>query len=493
MSIYLNSKSTEAVGDVATPVSNGGPPGNSTYPVIDGLAVLRWAFEFVGDPLIATQRMYSTFGPIAALGSPLPFLKNRKPFLLAVGAEFNRAALSNPETWRPWHIVMRGPKNSAQRRQGLGIVRMTGRRHEHYRRLLMPPLRKASVDELGEQMTQLAGQEVSSWPVGKPFDLWRQVRRLMRTFAIGLLFGDDRKHGYPIADLIGRQLEANWSPAVLACPINLPFTPYGQLKRRADALDPLILDWAKCKHGHLDGRDLLSIVVNNPDEDGSPPTDAIISGHLPTLFGAAYETCQNVLIWTLILIAQHPQVASDLLEEARTRLGSARASLDAIAELRLLDAVIKESMRLLPPVPMQIREARQEASLAGRLVPKGARVVLSSFLTNRNPDLYSEPDCFRPERWATINPSAFEYSAFSAGPRSCPGYRFGLSAVKVALLEILGRYRVTLTPGVRIDYKVRIALSPGGPVLAVLHRQDGMFAAAPVRGAINRLVRFPER
>jgi cytochrome P450 len=463
----------------------------SGYPVIAGPAVVRLVWQFFNDPLLALGRAHAAFGPIVAVGSPLPFIDVHRPFILTAGAEFNRAALSDTETWRPWHIFCRGPRNSAMERLGTGIIRMTDRRHAHYRQLLTQPLRKRTVGVLGGQMSGVMKEEVGSWPIEQPIDLSDRARTLMRSIALALLFGNDRQRGHDITDGLGRLVKCNWSARVFACPINLPITPYGRMLRDAEAIERDILDWADCKRGRKDDRDLLSVVVNNPDEDGNPPTDAIIAGHVPTLFGASFETCQSVLTWTLVLLAQHPRVARDLLDELTNGLAGEPPTLEKISELPFLEAVIKESMRLLPPVPIQIREARQEASLAGFTVPKGARVVLNAFLTNRIPDLYPEPDSFRPERWATINPSQFEYSAFSAGPRRCPGFQFGMSAAKMALAEILTRFRIALVPNARIDYKVRIAMIPRAPVPMVLHRQDGKFAAVPIRGAIPGLVRLP--
>jgi cytochrome P450 len=141
---------------------------------------------------------------------------------------------------------------------------------------------------------------------------------------------------------------------------------------------------------------------------------------------------------------------------------------------------------------MQFRVALADTSLAGHPVPKGTRVMLSPYLTNRLPDLYPVADRFRPERWAAIKPSPFEYCVFSAGPRGCPGYWFGTSTVKMGLASILARYRPSLQPDTRIDYRIRVAMSPSAPVPAVLHRQDGCFTVSAVRGGIRRLVRLPQ-
>src|SRR5262249_27656414 len=97
-------------------------------------------------------------------------------------------------------------------------------------------------------------------------------------------------------------------------------------------------------------------------------------------------------------------------------------SLEEASTLSSLDGVIKESMRILPPVPLQIRVAQADAAIAGHPVPKGTRVMLNTFLVNRAPDLYPNGDSFQPERWRVTTPSAYECPVFSAGRHACrPG------------------------------------------------------------------------
>jgi cytochrome P450 len=147
-------------------------------------------------------------------------------------------------------------------------------------------------------------------------------------------------------------------------------------------------------------------------------------------------------------------------------------------------------MRVIPPVPLATRVAQDDTTLAGEPLPKRTRVLLCTFLTTRMPDLFHQPDLFLPRRWWTINPTPFEFPVFGAGPRICPGYWFGLNAIKVALVTILMRYRVALQPNVRIDYTVLPTLRPTGPVPVMLYRQDGEFAALPIRGNIQQLIRL---
>jgi cytochrome P450 len=460
-----------------------------------GPAALRAGWRLLRDPITAMQKNHAEYGRLIVISDLLPFTRNVKlaalglPLILAAGPELNNEVLSNPEVWRPVSIFPGGPRNSAARRLGAGLARMNGPRHAHYRRLMLPPLRKTSIEASGDKMIRLAQEEIAAWPAGETIDLWERVCRLMHAYAIGLLFGDDRERGYPIAEMVSDMFALKWSPAVRACPINLPMTPYGQFLKEGETLERCILDWAGKKRGAVDGSDLLSIVVNNPEEDGGAVRDTTIVGLMPQLFGAVFETCQNALIWTLVLLAQHPRVAGELLDELQTGLADAAPTLSGITDLPWLDAVIKESMRIMPPAPMQARVAQQDTSIAGNPVPKGSRILLSSFVTNRMPERYPQPERFWPERWASINPTPYEYLVFSAGPRNCPGYLLGMAMVKVAVAAILLRYRIEFPPNTRVDYIARPGLRPRGKVQAVLQRQDGAFHRSPIAGNIFDLVK----
>jgi cytochrome P450 len=157
----------------------------------------------------------------------------------------------------------------------------------------------------------------------------------------------------------------------------------------------------------------------------------------------------------------------------------------------LFDGVINESLRLFPPVPQQFRVATRDTTIGDIPVPQDTKAVLSPFLTNRDPDLYPDPDCFKPERWANINPSLYEFFRFSAGPYTCPGSNFGTSLLKVMVATILTRFRVVLAPNIPIDYKVTLTLTPQGRIPATLLPQDRAFAGSHVRGSIRKLVRLP--
>lgn len=457
--------------------------------MLGGPATIAYLVRFLADPLAAASRLRAEHGPFAILSKP-PLRKTPPAFVVASGGAFNRAVLTDPQLWRPVRVMLDTRQESAAKRLGYGLVRMNGAEHAHYRKIVVPPLRKGSVEALGDEMARVAESEVDAWQAGAPADLWAGVRRLMRGLAVRLLFGGDVAAGFPVAEAMQLWLQANWSLPVAGLPVDLPITPYGRWMRQSEKLEAMIRAWAAGKRGSSDPHDLLALIVNSRDPSGQPIGEASVVGHVPTLFGAAYETCQTGLIWTLVLLAQHPQVANALAEEVRGALGGAPPTLARVAPLALLDAVVKESMRVLPPVPMQFRLSTRRTTLGDTPLPSATRLLLSAFLTNRIEALYPEPSRFRPERWATINPSPFDYAVFSAGPRSCPGFAFGQSVVKVALAAILSRFSFRLAAQ-RVDHRVRVAMTPARPVMATLGKPDQAFAAAPIRGSISRLVTFP--
>ncbi len=463
---------------------------------VTGPTAWRWALRFGLDPLMATRRAHAAFGPFVVLAEALPFMRRPRapmlnvPLVLTAGVAFNRELLSDLDTWRGVSLLPGGPRNSAARRLSAGLTRTTGRQHAHYRKLVAPPLRRTSVNALAEEMARLAEAEVASWPAGKTIDIWEFPRRLMRSFAVELLFGGNSEDGYFIADAVSQLIEGKWGSSAFAFRINLPITSYGRIVRDSELLERRVLEWARTKRGQVDDRDLASIIMNSPDADGNPPSDATIVGQIPSLFAAAFEAGQSALTWTLLLLAQHPHVATQLLDELHRKMGAGSTwpSLSEAGDLSYLDAVVKESMRVLPPVPFQIRVAQCDTEIFGCRLPKGARVILNTFLTNRMPYPYPDGDVFRPERWFTIAPTAFEFPVFSGGPHSCPGYWFGSTAVKIALAAILTRYRLVLAPNARIDYRVQPTMRPLQRVHALLHPQDGAFTATPITGRIRDLV-----
>jgi cytochrome P450 len=453
---------------------------------IRGLKTIICLFRFLRDPLACAQALFEQHGRLVVI-EPVAGLPRPRVTIIAVGATYNRAILGNPQVWNTVHHVQRGPKGSALDRMGGNVISMNGAPHDHYRKLVAPPIGSASVADMGDDIAALIAEEVARWPLGQ-VDLWHLAQHLVRSVAIALLLGGDQSRGARLAALFGDMLLLSNTAQARLCPFNVPGLTYARVLKQAEAVERCAHELAERKRGSMDKRDLLSLIVNSPDATGAAPAADDVAGHLPILFASTYETCQTVLLWSLVLLAQHPDAARNLVDEISGALAGEPATPARVSNLPLLDAVVKESMRVLPAVPYQVRLAAEPTGLGGYDVAAGSHAILSPFLTNRDPQVYDEPTRFRPDRWSHINPTPFEYLAFSGGPRMCPGSWFGTAVVKVALATILSRLRVSIVPDTRIDYNVAITMKPRKSVAATLHPRDGAWAAAPLKGQIRDIV-----
>lgn len=457
-------------------------------------SALRLVPSVVRDPIRAMRSVYDRYGPLVEFGFRIPFYKRKQRFILAVGARYNERVLRDTATFGAGGLMQPGPKGSTHRRIRSGLVSIDGWQHQYYRRLFLPPVRRAAVDGMIGQIGEIVQRATSDWRRGEVVDLWPLVREVAQKVAVSVLFGAkenfDFAEALTVADLIHHHVRMASSPEVRGCPINLRGLPYWRMLHHAEQVDSAITSWAKKRRGQSRSNDLLSLFVNSPDEYGNPLADEQIASQVLTLFGASYETCQTALAWTLFLLAQQPSACATLVDELSTLPTFDNLSAARLDQCTWLDAVIKESMRLLPPVPLQVRRALQDTDLVDCGIKRWTRVILSPFLTNRHPELYSEGDHFKPERWSSIDPSQYEYLVFSAGPRTCIGNWFAMTFLKIAVAQIMRSYRLTVVPGARIDYRVAVAMWPNRGIPVVIHAQDRRFSASAIGGKICRVVQF---
>jgi len=247
----------------------------------------------------------------------------------------------------------------------------------------------------------------------------------MRRLAVELLFGGDPE-GYQIADLASELMEGKWARGAFV-PLNLPFTPYGRVLRKAERLERCLLEWIASKRGERDERDLGSIIVNSPDADGALPSDEAIAGQMPSLFAAASEASQSALAFTLLLVALHPRVAGELFDELRGPRGGAAPSLEEAST----------SLRSMASSRNRCASCRRChcRSASPRLMPqlRGTRAKKHARDTQYIPG-QSHARALSQWRFLLARALAHDHakclrvSVFSAGPHACPGYWFGSQA-----------------------------------------------------------------
>lgn len=191
-----------------------------------------------------------------------------------------------------------------------------------------------------------------------------------------------------------------------------------------------------------------------------------------TLIIAGRDTSSEGMSWMLFCLSQHPDVEDRIRDEIREQLGDSidvhrQIRVEELQKLTYLEAAIRETLRLLPPVSFNLRYASEDLTLSdGTFVPQGAYVTIAAYTTARRTDVWGEDAAeFKPERWIDpSNPnkliavSSFKFNAFLAGPRQCIGMNFAMMQMKTVLVKMLSKFHLTVTPGQNITYRHGITL-----------------------------------
>lgn len=185
---------------------------------------------------------------------------------------------------------------------------------------------------------------------------------------------------------------------------------------------------------------------------------------------AGRDTTAQAMSWCFWNIAQHPEVEKKILEEADRVVGSEPLTYDHIAKLEYLQAVLNESLRLYPSVPIEFKYVLKDDTLPnGTFVPRGSCVIFSSYCMGRSPDLWGkDAEEFKPERWLTMEGPVdpYKYPVFHGGPRECLGKRLAIVEMKALMLRVLQAVKVKLAvrpETIRPEIQVTLGMTPGLP------------------------------
>ncbi len=169
------------------------------------------------------------------------------------------------------------------------------------------------------------------------------------------------------------------------------------------------------------------------DEDGQAMTDQELRDELVTLLLAGHETTATSVAWAIERLVRHPDKLARLVAE-----------IDAAEGDEYMQAVISETLRVRPVVPLVVRVLQKSLRVGARELPAGTRVVPSIYLTNRNPSVYDEPEEFRPERFLERAPETFSWIPFGGGIRRCIGASFATLEMKLILQTMLSELAPSL-------------------------------------------------
>jgi cytochrome P450 len=245
----------------------------------------------------------------------------------------------------------------------------------------------------------------------------------------------------------------------LPTPTNLRFR---RALREGDEIVGRIIAQRRRRGEHPD--DLLSMLMSARDEDtGETMTDRQLRNEAMTFFAAGHETTANALTWTWYLLSQHPWAAEQLRREVDTVLRGELPTTDDLPKLETTVRIVKEAMRLYPPAWMMSRRALDTDRLGGYGIPAGSVVLVSPYVTHRQPELWSHPIAFDPERFSPDEMARrpkFAYFPFGGGPHRCIGNGFAMMEVVLLAASIAQRYELDLDPNHEVALDAGVTLRP---------------------------------
>ena len=350
------------------------------------------------------------------------------------------------------------------------VLLLDGARHKRARKLLMPPFHGERIRLYGDVMGEVADRSIDDWPVDTSFPLHAQMQRITLDVILRIVFG--MEEGARLARLRTLLIEyfnlVGNNPLLLVRWLRIdrgPLTAWTRTAVLARAIDTLLYDEiARRKAVSQDERtDVMAMLVAARDEDGQPMSDAEIRDEMITILLTGHETTATSMAWVMYRLLQHPEVLETARREVASVFGNGRQAAERVAELGYLDAVIKETARLHPIVPIVLRHLEAPTRIGDFELPAGSVAAPCIYLTHRRPDVWPDPETFRPERFIGRRMDPYAFFPFGGGARHCLGAAFATYEMKVVLARVLARVSLRPDPAHTVRTVRRgITLAPSG-------------------------------
>lgn len=363
---------------------------------------------------------------------------------------------------------------------GNGLVSSEGEFWQRQRRLMQPAFHRDRIFSYGEVMIDYTNRLLNTWRDGDIRDVHEEMMHLTLEIVAKTLFGAEvatevEKVGTAMQVSIEYFESRNTNLLLYLLPDWVPTPQNLRFQKVIQQMDELIYTIIQQKRESAkDAGDLLSMLLQVQDEDGTRMSDQQLRDEVMTLFMAGHETTALVLSWTWYLLSQHPEVETKLLEELQTVLGGRTPTVADLPELRYTERVVMEVMRLYPPVWAMSRKALQDCEIAGYPVRAGDSILMSQWVMHRDPRYFDAPEVFNPDRWAgdlAKKLPTFAYFPFGGGPRICIGKSFANMEAVLLLATIAQKFRLTLIPEQQITPWPAFTLRPKYGIKMLLNQR----------------------
>jgi cytochrome P450 len=416
------------------------------------LQTLQWLLRPISF-LETCRRRYGDAFSVRFLGFRTPMVMLSDPD--AIRALYGKAEHGLPPGRTLALLPILGPRS---------LLLLEGRDHLARRRLMLPPFHGARMRAYEDTVRDVVAADVERWPEGEPFAVHPRMQRVTLEVILRAVFGvTDPERREALADRLGGLLADTASVGLqfgvlLSRRFGGP-DPLASLQARRREIDAM-LDVEIAERRADPREDILSMLIAARFEGGEPMDDAEIRDQLMTLLLAGHETTATGLAWTFDLLVRHPPVLERLT-----------AAVDA-GDGAYLRAVVAESLRLRPVVPLAGRRLNAPLRVDGHELPPGTDVTPAIWLAHTRADRYPEPFAFRPERFLDGAPSTYAWIPFGGGVRRCLGAAFAEMEMRIAVEEIVRRRTLRAASG-RAERVARrnVTFSPAGGTRVIALRR----------------------
>jgi cytochrome P450 len=319
-------------------------------------------------------------------------------------------------------------------------------------------------------------------PPGAEVDALAEMAKLTAEIISRTIFGSRLGHEHAEEVVSGfadyqRHIMKIDVPALLGMPDWVPRW-YGPRVRAAVRRIHAVIDRiisAQRQRDTEDGSIIDSLLHAKDVDTGAPLATEAIRNEAAVLFMAGHETTANTLAWAWFIISQMPKVEARFHAEIDEVLGGRTPTLADVPKLVYTRAIIEETLRLYPPVPLLSREALVDENYKGTPIPKGSVILIFPWLLHRNGKWWPKPNQFKPERFLPGGQgpiSKFAYIPFSIGPRICAGLGFAMAESVLSMAALAQNFRLRLKPVHKVEMECRLTLRPGEHLPMILERRE---------------------
>lgn len=367
---------------------------------------------------------------------------------------------------------------------GDGLLTSEGEFWRRQRRLIQPVFHRRKIATFAEKMTAATEAMLNRWEPradsGEPFDVAEEMMRLTLDIVSKTLFSTalSEREFETVSEVMRPLLQ--YTARRITSPFDFldkwPTPANIRQKQYQERLNEIVYRMiAERRKSGVAHDDLLGMLMDATDEQtGARMDDAQLRDEVMTIFLAGHETTANLLSFLWMLLSQHANVRRDLYLEVDEVLNGRRPVVGDVANLKLVNLVIDETLRLYPPAWIIGRQAIEADEINGFDIPAGSGVLISPFILHRHPAHWTNPEGFDPWRFSDENAAhrlRYLFVPFGGGPRLCIGNNFALTEAALIVGMVSQRYELNLAPGFRVELDPAFTLRPRDGVWMTLHRR----------------------